>query len=345
MPLASLAYSLAIALMIGWLLWLGQTLLLPILAAIISVYVLIAAAQAMRNVPLLGRAPSWLLRLFVLAGFTIGVALLFTLIVTTFARVVAAIPGYEANLDTVIGRGAAWLGFEDQPTWARLREATFDQIDTGRLVTPLVNSLRGLGGSLFLIVLYASFFLAERARFGTKLTRAIGDPDDRAKTLEVMARINERIGEYLLVKTFVNAVLGLVSFIIMWAIGIEFAIFWAVLIGFLNYIPYVGSLLGVAFPVLLCLAQFGSFAMAGLSLATLTAAQVYVGSVLEPRLMGRTFNLSPFVVLLALAFWGSLWGIPGAILSVPLTASLVIVLAEIRITRPFAVMMSANGKV
>jgi predicted PurR-regulated permease PerM len=62
-------------------------------------------------------------------------------------------------------------------------------------------------------------------------------------------------------------------------------------------------------------------------------------------MMGRAFNLSPLVVLLALAFWGALWGVPGAILAVPLTSSLVIVLAEIGATRPAAIMLSANGRV
>jgi len=62
-------------------------------------------------------------------------------------------------------------------------------------------------------------------------------------------------------------------------------------------------------------------------------------------MMGRAFNLSPFVVLLALAFWSALWGLPGALLAVPLTASLVLVLAEIPTARPIAVLLSASGKV
>ena len=62
-------------------------------------------------------------------------------------------------------------------------------------------------------------------------------------------------------------------------------------------------------------------------------------------MMGRAFNLSPFVVLFALAFWSALWGIPGAVLAVPLTASLIIVLGEISATRPIAIMLSASGRI
>ena len=157
--------------------------------------------------------------------------------------------------------------------------------------------------------------------------------------------INERIGRYLLVKTLVNGVLGVLSLAVLWLTGIEFAPFWAVLIAVLNDVPYLGSVLGVAFPVLLSLAQFGALAMAAVALVALSAAQIVVGSVLEPRVMGRAVNLSPFVVLLALAVWSALWGVPGAILAVPLTASLVIVLAEIEATRPIAVTLSADGRV
>ena len=70
-----------------------------------------------------------------------------------------------------------------------------------------------------------------------------------------------------------------------------------------------------------------------------------MGAYLEPRMMGRAFNLSPFVVLLALAFWSTLWGLAGALLAVPLTASLVIVLAEIKSARPIAILLSASGKI
>jgi predicted PurR-regulated permease PerM len=78
---------------------------------------------------------------------------------------------------------------------------------------------------------------------------------------------------------------------------------------------------------------------------SLTAAQIFVGGFLEPRMMGRAFNLSPFVVLLSLAFWSTLWGLPGALVAVPMTASLVLVLAEIKATRPLAIMLSSSGRV
>ncbi len=343
MQLSTITYMTALAIMLGWLLWIGKPVLLPVIAAIIALYVLSEAANWLGGVLVFRHAPSWVLRLLVLAGFTAAIMLLFFLFMTSFARVAAALPGYESNLDLLVARAASLLGIEEEPNWRILRDSTLGRFDATRLITPLVNSIGAFGVALFLIVLYASFFFAERLHFASKVAIALGGTERGDRAMALLNRINERVGKYLLVKTIVNLILGVISLAIMWAIGIEFAVFWAVLIAFLNYVPYFGSLVGVMFPVLTSLAQSGSIGFSLLSLTTLSVAQIFVAGVLEPRLMGRAFNLSPVVVLLALAFWGTLWGIPGAILAVPLTASLVIVFAEVDETRPAAVMLSARG--
>jgi predicted PurR-regulated permease PerM len=281
----------------------------------------------------------------ILIVFTLVVILLFILVINNLAQVAAALPRYESNLEMLITRNASILGIADEPTWENIRRATLDQVDFRSWVAPALLSLRGFGTTLFLVVLYASFLIAERGAMSRKVVMAMGGEEAGSRAISLLSRINERIGQYLFVKTVINVILGAISFAIMLLLGIEFALFWAVLIAFLNYIPYIGSLIGVIFPVLLTLAQFGTLSMAGGVFVSFTGAQVFVGGYLEPRMMGRAFNLSPFVVLLALAFWSTLWGLPGALLAVPLTASLVLVLAEIQSARPIAVLLSASGKV
>lgn len=331
--------------MIGWIFWIGKDVLLPVIAAVISVYIVLTAAASMEGLPLLGRLPAWARRTMILIVFTFVVILLFILVINNLAQVAAAMPRYESNLEILITRNASLLGIEGEPTWENLRGVTLDQLDFRSWVAPALLSLRSFGVTLFLVVLYSSFFIVERGAMARKVVMAMGGEDAGARAISLLARINERIGQYLFVKTVLNVILGGLSFAIMLLLGIEFALFWAVLIAFLNYIPYIGSLVGVLFPVLLSLAQFGTLSMAGTVLATLTMAQIFVAFFLEPRMMGRAFNLSPFVVLLALAFWSALWGLPGALLAVPLTASLVLVLAEIRSGRPLAILLSANGNV
>ncbi|WP_317627551.1 AI-2E family transporter [Rhodalgimonas zhirmunskyi] len=331
--------------MIGWLLWIGKPVLLPVLAAVISVYILLTAAQSMRHLPILGRLPAWVQRTVILLGFTFIVIMLFILVINNLAQVAAALPRYEANLEILISRIANILGIEGEPTWENVRSVTLDQVDFRSWIAPALLSLRAFGVTLFLVVLYASFLTAERGAMARKVVMALGGEEAGARAISLLTRINERIGQYLFVKTVLNVILGALSFVILLVLGIEFALFWAVLIAFLNYIPYIGSMIGVIFPVLLSLAQFGSLGMAGAAMVSLTAAQLFVGAYLEPRMMGRAFNLSPFIVLLALAFWSTLWGLPGALLAVPLTSSLVLLLAEIKPVRPIAILLSANGKV
>ncbi|MBV7410741.1 AI-2E family transporter [Maritimibacter sp. DP1N21-5] len=343
--LRTLTFSLAIMLMLGWLLRVGQVVLLPVIIAMISLYVLASATNAIARIPVVGLLPTAVRRTIVLIAFTIGVVALFVYVINTFATVVNALPKYEENLDRLVLETAALVGIEDQPSWSSFYDATIGRFEIQSIVPVLLTSLRGFGGTLFLVVLYAAFLMAERLDLTGKLALALGDAEKQTRTVALLERINTRVGEYLSVKTLVNVILGALSYAIMLALGIEFALFWAILIGMLNYIPYIGSMIGVVFPVLLSLAQFGSLYMGAGVLVALTIAQLFVAGFLEPRMMSRAFNLSPFVVLLALAFWGALWGVSGAVLAVPLTATLVIVLAEIEATRPIAIMLSGSGKV
>jgi len=134
--------------------------------------------------------------------------------------------------------------------------------------------------------------------------------------------------------------LGAVSYLVLWVMGIDFALFWAILIGLLNYIPYVGSYLGVLFPIALSLAQMGSLGLTLLLAVLLTLCQMVIGNVVEPRMIGRQLNLSPFIVLVALSVWTAIWGIPGAILAIPMTSIIAIILAGFKETRFIALLLA-----
>ncbi len=135
---------------------------------------------------------------------------------------------------------------------------------------------------------------------------------------------------------------------VMLMIGIDFALFWAVLTFLLNFIPFIGSIVAVSFPILLTLVQPGiedpltTFLVALLALA---GAQQLVGSFIEPRMMGRTLNLSPLVILISLATWWSIWGVIGMLISIPIMVILVIVFSQFEATRPVAVLMSQDGRI
>ena len=111
-----------------------------------------------------------------------------------------------------------------------------------------------------------------------------------------------------------------------------------------NYIPAIGAAVGVLFPAIFGLVEFDEVWRAAVLLVGLEAVHFAVSHVLQPRLQGQSLNLDPIVVLLALAFWGALWGLVGAFLSTPLTVVMLAIFAEFAATRPLAVLLSSDGR-
>ncbi len=330
--LLTLVLGLALVLMVGWLLIVGQAVLLPIILAVIAVYILTTAAEALERVPVVGRLPSVWRHGLVLLGFTVAVAALGLVVTVTVDQLVAVIPSYQQNLEAIASRAAALGGIEN-PTWEDIVDATLGNLNLQAIVLRTLGGLTSFGLTLFLVVIYAGFLLGERQRFPAKLAAAFPHGDQAELTGRIIRDVNRKIGDYLAVKTAINVILGTISFVILWGMGVDFALFWAVVIGLFNYIPYLGSIIGVALPVVLSLAQFGSLGTTALLGVLLIGAQTYVGNVLEPRAIGRQLNLSPFVILVALAIWTSIWGLPGAILAIPLTAMIAIICGAFESTR------------
>jgi AI-2 transport protein TqsA len=109
-------------------------------------------------------------------------------------------------------------------------------------------------------------------------------------------------------------------------------------------VPYIGSFLGVLFPVTMAIVQFANPGDVLAVLLPLTVLQFLIGNFLDPLIMGNSLNLSPFAILASLAVWSALWGIPGAFLAVPITAVIAIVFSEFAGTRPIAVLLSRDGR-
>jgi AI-2 transport protein TqsA len=337
--LQALALVMLLAVLVGHVLVVGKNILMPIIVAIIFVYILVTASRWIARQPWGRLLPNWLRQLLVIGAFMSGLILLGGVIASTAAQMAQRLPFYQENLTVILDQMLGTFGLSEGPDLMDLWTSLTAPISLQGMAFQALGSFASLGGVVFLVALYASFLLAERETFHEKIAAALPG-EGSVRVVRLIAEINRNIGSYLTTKTLINALLGAVSFVILWLFGLDFAIFWAVLIALLNYIPYVGSYIGVFFPAVLSLAQFGSLpASLGLT-ALLIAAQFTVGNIIEPRLIGRMVNMSPFVVMAALSIWAALWGILGAILAVPLTSVLLIVLAGFQSTRPFAILLA-----
>lgn len=328
-----------LAFMVGYLLYIGRDVLLPILVSVLCVYVITSANEQLRRLPLIERLPEWAVSIILFLLFVYVFIALGGMFYTTTEQLFAQLPTYQNNLTTMVENLMRSFHVDNVPDWAVLWQNMVAKIDLQALATAALGSLGSFGSVLFLIIIYTMFMMAERKVFAHKISVAMPG-ESAAQTQHLIGRINSSIRNYLSAKTLVNVILAAISFVILFVFGVDFAVFWAIMIGLLNYIPYVGSLFGVALPVMLTLAQFGSLQTTLLLAALLIAAQTWVGNVLEPRMIGQRVNMSAFVVLISLTFWSAVWGIPGAILAVPLTSVISIILASFAATRPIAIMLA-----
>lgn len=337
--------GLLFAVLVGYLVVVGKALLLPILVGVISAYILTTSAHRLERLPVIGGLPAGM-RLLLAGLLFLAVVIAFVLIVASNTQAISdAVPRYSDNLTALINRISGMLGISNKPDIATVFEKIQDWLNIETVVNSMLSGLTSFGTFLFSALLYAVFLLADWRDLPDKTRRAFGEGQNAERVVKTARVINERIGSYLASKTLINLILGGISLVVMWVLGIEFAFFWAVLIALLNYIPYIGSIVGVLFPVALALAQFGTIYNPLIAFVALMGAQLFVGNYLEPKMLGKSVNMSPFVFLIALSFWMTVWGLEGAILAIPLTSMIMIVLAEIPQTRPLAALMSNDGNI
>ena len=251
----------------------------------------------------------------------------------------AAAPVYEENFDRILKELFAWFGIEVLPTSDKFLEG----INIGSLLSWLGGSVGSMFSGLLLALIYTAFLFAEQPVMARKLDAMVGNPADSENLRNILTRIATQVQNYVWMKTLVSLATGLLSYAVLKLVGVDFAAVWALLIFMLNFIPNIGSLLGVLLPALLTLVQFDTFTPFLTIAIGLGAVQFIIGNIIEPALMGKSLNLSSLVIILSLTFWGLLWGIPGMLLSVPITVMIAIVCAKFDNLRPIAIFLSADG--
>jgi AI-2 transport protein TqsA len=202
----------------------------------------------------------------------------------------------------------------------------------------VVNFLNFISASI-LTIFYLIFIIHEKKMLPKRLETIYGK--ERAKNIrEVGRRINDSIVEYLYVKFLASLMTAVLAIGVMLAFGLKLPLLWGSILFFANFIPYIGSIAAFMLPIGFGFLQFTSPWTVALMAVIFTVIDMFVGNLWEPRYAGYKLNLSPLAIMLALAFWGWLWGMVGVILSVPILVSIKFVLENIAITRNFAILIS-----
>jgi len=150
------------------------------------------------------------------------------------------------------------------------------------------------------------------------------------------------VRRYLATKVFTSAVVGVLSWAALAIIGMELAGVFGVLAFLLNFIPVIGPIVVTVLPIPLAMAQFQSPWPVILVVAIPGVVHSVVGNIVEPKMMGKGLDLHPVTIMLALSFWGLLWGIVGMFLAAPITAAIRIVLMQFDTFRPIANLLAGE---
>jgi AI-2 transport protein TqsA len=222
-------------------------------------------------------------------------------------------------------------------------DSVLQRADAGALLRTVGEGLQNIVGGIVFILIYLGFLFSSAAKFPEKLDRIFPDADRRREVGLVLTEIRMSMGAYLGVQTLMSLAITGLTLATLVALELPNAIFWAFLIFFLNYIPTIGSLIAVALATLAAAVEFDSLTQVALVAGGVGLWQFVVGNFIQPRFTGKSLNLSAVVVLLALAFWGSILGIVGAFLSAPLTTMIMLICAQNPSTRWIAILLSEDG--
>lgn len=352
--MARVFYGLAIAVLIGFIAYIGRSVIIPLVVAGFLCFLIYTLKENVRRAPFVGKyVPNWLG--FMLAFALIGAAavLFVEIIRSNVQTLLEEWPNYESRLRALFDDGLALARSIDFLPRELVGGVEQIQQSALSLIRPLLSrtasSLTSLTSNFLTFItifLYLVFMLIERSRIFKKIGLLGADDRQREIINETIGDIGALVRQYITVKTISNLVTATISYAIMSIIGVQFAGFWALLIFVLNYIPIFGAASAITLPVLLALVQpDGGARMALTAFIFLIGAEQIMSNGIEPRIVGKSLNLSPLVILFSLSVWGTLWGFAGLLLSVPITVTVMLVLTQFHSTRPIAILLSDDGKI
>lgn len=268
-----------------------------------------------------------------------GLMVLVGVIVTQVNTVVTTTLAYTDRAITAIAGVFAFMGPDTEAAVA----ASIRSVDLSGYLRTAAGQVGNLLSATTLVILFVGFLFGERLWFNTKMENLMEDKARARRVSAIIHSIIRRVNHYLIVKTGVSFVTGAAIYFTMFAFGLEFAMAMAILTFVLNYLPSVGSIVATLIVVLVAYLQVPEVGFAVLIFVIVGMTQFVLGSVIDPMLMGKALRVSAFGIIISLAFWGMVWGIPGAFLAVPILVATMIICTHIPSARPVAVLISRAG--
>lgn len=329
-------------------LWLGRSILIPLLVATFLWYLINATATYVRKLfpfnsdnarttrPIVARTFDWtsnILAVLAMCGLMYFFA---TQIQPMFRELLIALPELQHKF-------VQFGNYLSQSVGLHFDASMIPNI--ANIAAGIGASVAGLVTSTGMILIYMIFMFVEQSTFNKKFSALIPNKKEYKKARYIVDSIDDNMKKYLFMKTLLSGITGVLSYFWLQMIGVEFAGIWAFIVFITSYIPTIGAIIACALPILYSLVTAPSLQQPLLTAAGLIALQIIFGNILEPKLTGKTLNLSTLAILINLVFWGMIWGVAGMFFSVPLLVAIFIITAQFDSTRWIAVLLSADGKI
>lgn len=252
-----------------------------------------------------------------------------------------SLPDYQERLSAHIAASISWLREKGVNIPQEEVAGTLHPGWVMSLAGGIFSALSSVLANAFLILFMVVFILLEVADFPKKLRIVLKNPE---RSLSAVEKFSQSAKRYLVIKTLISVAIGVVIWLWLLILGVNYPVLWATLSFLLNYVPNIGSIIAALPVALLALVQLG-VGSALLTVLGFVVVHLVVGNVIEPKLTGKGLSLSTLVVFLSLVFWGWILGPIGMILSVPMTSLVKIALESYEGTRGLAIMLGSYSEI
>ena len=203
-------------------------------------------------------------------------------------------------------------------------------------VQKLVDNISSTLGSIGIVVVLLYFLLAAGDKFLSKLVAAIPKFEDKKQAVSIIRDIQRDTSRYLIMRTLINIGLGCAVAFALYLLGMPNPLLWGAMAALLNFAPYVGPAISLGIISIAAVISMDSIAEALMVPAVVLIINIIEGEFISHHVIGKRLSLSPIVVFISIVFWGWLWGVPGALMAIPIIAAINVVFQHIDALRPFS---------
>lgn len=316
------------------LLYVFRGVLWPFTLALVLAILIMALSERVER--LLPKARRWMV--FAITAVIVGSIILASIavVIEGASRIVGEVPAMLARIDQLLAR----VRLPEGGTLSL--KALAEKVELGPLADRLLTSVQEASAGLGLTLIFLFFLLVSKAAIEKRVDQIIAARGGRGLAT-VLERSFSGVQSYMYVQSITGLIIAVGAGVVMFAVGLDNALFWSLVIFLFSYLPVLGVLIGSVGPTLFALLQFPSLTPAIIVFVGIQIVSSVVGNLVLPKMQADSQNIDPAASLIAVGMWTVLWGVPGAFLAIPLALALMYALAQYEDLRWLAVLISHDG--